>query len=597
MLKINFLRIKKQLFSGLLCIPFSSVYGAKTLIDYFLPMPIVQPLRSDKWGCAAVGKRDIYNGMEDTANKSYSYWDGPIIKGPDGKYHMFASRWGQSGGHWAWLSSVGIHAVSESIMGPYVDKGMTWPSNSGGKGHNLTILQLKDGTYASVVSDTRQGDFFTASSLDGPWTFAGTININGNGFNKPSHIANLSIIIRPDNGKFMIVERGGQIMISEGGLTGPYMIQGNSVYNTVNLPNLEDPVLWYSGGYYHIVVNSWSEKKAYHLRSKNGIDNWTNEGLAFDPRSDFLRYSDGTVNHWCKIERPGVYIENGHITHWTFSVIDSEKENDKGNDDHNSKVIVVPFDGAAFDGEIIPEHRDTVYNGKFMNSLAGWTLNVWEGSAAGIVENGECKVEVSSIGTENHQIQLIQSGLILKQGNYYKVSFDAYTASSRMLEVNVEMKDDPWTAYLSEPINIDLTTNKKTYSFTFKMNNSSDSSGRLSFNMGGSTGTVFLDNITIQNVNETKYIPVMNRHINIDPVVKYEGSVLQIELNSEKEKQLIVGVYDLKGSLLRIKTNKYRLKDRQIWVSDLSELPKGIYVAGLKCGGKVNHRVKFLHHN
>ena len=68
---------------------------------------------------------------------------------------MFASRWNQNGGHWAWLSSVGIHAVSESIMGPYVDKGLTWPTNSGGKGHNLTILQLKDGTYASVVSDTR----------------------------------------------------------------------------------------------------------------------------------------------------------------------------------------------------------------------------------------------------------------------------------------------------------------------------------------------------------------------------------------------------------------------------------------------------------
>jgi len=322
----------------------------KTLIDYFLPMPIVKPLRSDKWACSIVGKRDIGNGMEDTTCKRYCYWDGPVIKGPEGKFHMLASRWDESGGHWDWLSSVGIHAVSDSVMGPYVDKGMTWPNDQAGKGHNLTILELEDGTYASVVSDTRPGDFFTAPSLDGPWTFAGSIQIDANGFSKPSHIANLSIIIRPDNGNFMIVERGGQIMISSGGLIGPYKVQGNSVYNEVNLPNLEDPVLWYSGGFYHIVVNSWSERKAFHLRSEDGIKNWTNVGRAFDPKSDFLRYTDGTVNHWNKIERPGVILENGHVTHFTFSVIDVEKENDLGGDNHGSKVIVVPFDGRGFDG-------------------------------------------------------------------------------------------------------------------------------------------------------------------------------------------------------------------------------------------------------
>ena len=215
--------------TGVMCLTLFSAGPAKTLIDYFLPMPIVrQPLRSDKWGCGTVGKRDIYNGLEDTTCRKYCYWDGPIIKGPDGKYHMFASRWDESGGHWAWTGSVGIHAVGDSIMGPYVDKGLTWPNNQNGKGHNMTILLLKDGTYASVVSDTRPGDFFTAPSLDGPWTFAGSIKINANGFPTPQ-IANLSIIIRPDDGKYMVVARNGQIMISSGGLTGPYVIQGNSV--------------------------------------------------------------------------------------------------------------------------------------------------------------------------------------------------------------------------------------------------------------------------------------------------------------------------------------------------------------------------------
>jgi hypothetical protein len=33
-------------------------------------------------------------------------------------------------------------------------------------------------------------------------------------------------------------------------------------------------------------------------------------------------------------------------------VIDVEKEQDKGNDSHGSKVIVIPFDGSAFDRDL-----------------------------------------------------------------------------------------------------------------------------------------------------------------------------------------------------------------------------------------------------
>ena len=57
----------------------------------------------------------------------------------------------------------------------------------------------------------------------------------------------------------------------------------------------------------------------------------------------------GTVNHWEKMERPNVYLENGHVKYFTFAVIDVPKEEDKGNDNHGSKVLVVPFDGGAFD--------------------------------------------------------------------------------------------------------------------------------------------------------------------------------------------------------------------------------------------------------
>jgi MYXO-CTERM domain-containing protein len=339
----TFLRLSVVM--SFLGVPFPA--AAATLIDYFLPTPIYDKLESNAWGAAAVGPREQHNGLEDMTLAQYVYWDGKIIKGPDGKYHMFASRWAQTKGHTGWGGSVAVHAVSDSPTGPYVDKGICWPDNEGGKGHNVTALELLDGTYAVLVSDTRPGDVFTSPSLDGPWTYRGSITIDANGFSAPA-AKNLSFVVRPD-GSYLMVSKHGMMMVSTSGITGPYKVQGNSVFPQAYDGSNEDPVLWYSGGKYHIVFNFFNVRKMLHLESTDGINNWTNMGLAADPTTNMVRYTDGTVNHWNKMERPGVLIENGHVTHFTFAVIDVDKAQDLGNDSHGSKVIVVPFDGVSFD--------------------------------------------------------------------------------------------------------------------------------------------------------------------------------------------------------------------------------------------------------
>lgn len=322
----------------------------KTLIDYFQPMPIRGELTRDTWGAPGVLPRDEKNGLEDPTVKKWYYWDGQIIKGTEGKYHMFASRWDQAKGHSGWTTSSAVHAVSEDVIGPYEDKGMLWPDNQGGKGHNVTALMMPDGRYAVTISETRPGEVFASKSPDGPWESLGKITVA----DQPKwHASNVTPMLRPD-GDYMIVQRSGQIMTSKE-IVGPYKIQGPSIYPKVkglSLVNLEDPVAWYSGGLYHIVVNSWSARKAYHLTSADGITGWTLRGLAYDPTTNFLRYTDGTVNHWEKIERPSVFLENGHVTHFTFAVLDVPKEKEKGNDRHGSKVIVVPFDGEAMDHDL-----------------------------------------------------------------------------------------------------------------------------------------------------------------------------------------------------------------------------------------------------
>ena len=329
----------------------------KSFIDYFLPTPVIGSVSKAAWGAAEVGPRDQKNGLEDETMSQWNYWDGQIIKGPDGKYHLFASRWPQAKGHSGWFGSLAVHAVSDKVTGPYVDKGLCWPTNNGGKGHNVTALVLPDGRYAVVVSETRPGDVFASKSLDGPWDFLGSIKVAENEFSKLGRMSNVSIMVRPD-GYFEIVPRSGAILISKTGILGPYTVQGNSVYST--LPEmvdmtkgyLEDPVIWNSGGLYHIVVNDWYARRAYHLTSVDGIKDWKFRGVAYDPTARFLRYTDGTVNHWHKMERPGVLVENGHVTALTLAVIDNAKELQHGSNGHGSKIVVIPFDGAALDRDL-----------------------------------------------------------------------------------------------------------------------------------------------------------------------------------------------------------------------------------------------------
>lgn len=222
-----------------------------------------------------------------------------------------------------------------------------------------------------MVSETRNGDVFTSASIGGPWRKLGRTAVDQTAFRsvktpgdiqntaepKPWRASNVSLIARAGGG-YQIIRRSGQILLSTTGVLGPYTVMGDSIYR--NLPGLpqrdmrayEDPVIWRSGGWYHVVVNHWRERRAFHLISRDGTANWRLQGLAYEPGAGFIRYADGQVNRWSKLERPGVLIENGHVRALTFSVVDILKEQQTGGNGHGSKVIVVPFDGAAMDRDL-----------------------------------------------------------------------------------------------------------------------------------------------------------------------------------------------------------------------------------------------------
>lgn len=333
--------------------------------DYILPMqPRGELATKGVWGDPQVLPRDQNNGLEDRNLKEWCYWDGMIVLDDLGRYHMYASRWGQEFSHSeGWRQhSRGTHAVSDHVLGPYEDKGLLWPDHEDGLGHNVIGLRMLDGRYATVTSETTPGKIFVSDSPDGPFEFLGKIKWDANGFspglaaykNGKGNMSNVMIIPRHD-GRYMIVARSTAIMISEDGILGPYKIVSDRVYkDDPRLPQtrMEDPTAWYSGGMYHMLVNHWPGRTTYHFSSLDGIKDWKYRGIAYRKDKSLFRYTDGTVNDWPMVQRPTAFVNDGHITHFNFSVIDVTKGEDRGNDRHGSKIIVIPFDGERFDRDM-----------------------------------------------------------------------------------------------------------------------------------------------------------------------------------------------------------------------------------------------------
>jgi len=146
-----------RLFAFVVCIGAASPAFAAEFITYFQPTPIVGQLSKTAWGTAAGWSARPEQRPGGPTMSKWAYWDGKIIKGPDGKYHLLAAG-GISRGHAGYPNSVAIHAVSDAVLGPYVDQGICYPDNEGGKGHNVTAIAMSDGRYGIVVSDTRPGD-------------------------------------------------------------------------------------------------------------------------------------------------------------------------------------------------------------------------------------------------------------------------------------------------------------------------------------------------------------------------------------------------------------------------------------------------------
>jgi hypothetical protein len=149
-------------------------------------------------------------------------------------------------------------------------------------------------------------------------------------------------------------------------------------------------------------------------------------------------------------------------------------------------------DGDFPSGSVISTSQDASW---FLGQGTNWGNSAAKTSVSG----GTATVDVTTIGAETYQPQLVQYNLALDKGMKYKLSFKASADVDRKIEVNFQQSVDPWGSYATKEF--DISTTEKEYTFIFAMEEDTDEAAQFAFNLGQTTGAVKISDVKLVFTN------------------------------------------------------------------------------------------------
>jgi len=283
----------------------------------------------------------------------FNIWCGSMVKGDDGQYHLFYSRWPRKLGHAAWVTHSEVaHAVAASPFGPYQHADVTLPPRGkefwdGLCTHNPTVIRANGKYYLYYMGNTGDGvamktlnwthrnnqriGVAVADKPEGPWQrFDQPVIDASSDTNAPDAlmVANPSVCQRPDGGFLMVYKGvakqgkapfGGPVVhlvATADAATGPFKKFPQPIFTRPGEHfAAEDPFIWRGADRYWAVVkdnHGIFTGKGYSLalfESADGCD-WK---LAAHPlvTTPEVTWADGRKQKLNALERPQVYLENG----------------------------------------------------------------------------------------------------------------------------------------------------------------------------------------------------------------------------------------------------------------------------------------------
>lgn len=296
-------------------------------------------------------KDRIQKVSEDNIFKTEGYynWGPSIIKGKDGRYHLFYSRWKKEYTFTGWLTHSEIaHAVSRNPAGPYKFKETVLKGRGDGHwdaitAHNPKIKYFEGKYYLYYIATNLGGNPYSevdlvetsrtgydhpnwailrpnqrtgvavAESLNGPWKRMEKPLIEPSG-----PITTLTVnpaIDKGKDGRYYLIVKGdkpnekrfirNQAMAVSDSPMGPFEILPDPVIDYVDT---EDMSLWYDAqrDYFYGVFHSHSFIGM--VGSEDG-KNWK-KATEYALMSKKIEFEDGSEMVPDRLERPFVYVED-----------------------------------------------------------------------------------------------------------------------------------------------------------------------------------------------------------------------------------------------------------------------------------------------
>jgi len=135
-----------------------------------------------------------------------------------------------------------------------------------------------------------------------------------------------------------------------------------------------------------------------------------------------------------------------------------------------------------------------VINGTFDTDVSDW--NYWGCTPTSV--NGVANLTGMTTGVNPWDAGFSQYNTTLVQGETYVLTFDASAAANRTVDIKVGLPLAPFTAYVSETVN--LTTSMQTFTYIFTMTDPTANNAGLDFFLGLASADVFIDNVELTEV-------------------------------------------------------------------------------------------------
>ncbi|MEI6467354.1 MAG: glycoside hydrolase family protein [Verrucomicrobiota bacterium] len=282
---------------------------------------------------------------------AYCIWCGSVVRGDDGRFHLFYSRWPRKLGHKAWVTHSEVaRAMADSPTGPFKHAAVVLPARGekfwdGSCTHNPTILRVGKkyclyymGNYGDGVvqqplnwihRNHQRIGVALADSPAGPWTrFDRPVVDVSADKEAPDALmtSNPATCVRPDGGVLMVYKAvatkgkapfGGPVVHLVATAAQPEGPFQKSLTPIFTRPGehfaAEDPFLWHDGGRYRAVVkdnNGIFTGRGYSLalwESRDGFD-WKLAKHPFVTTPEITR-ADGTTLKLNALERPQLWID------------------------------------------------------------------------------------------------------------------------------------------------------------------------------------------------------------------------------------------------------------------------------------------------